>query len=98
MAKALNKAVLFGNATHNKARHQWPIAVFGKSDEARQYVTFLRLAYRAGDAEAIAALDKSALKTDTGEYVKDVKYSITTVPYAPTPDLESEDSASVPES
>lgn len=96
MAKSTAKTILFATAKQDRATHQWPVAVFNTDDTARQYVTFLRLAYRAGDSGAIDALDSRALKDAEGNHVKDVKYSLTTVPYSPMPDLEAEDTASVP--
>lgn len=97
MAKATSKTILFGTATHNKVRRQWPIAVFANAGEARSYVTFLKLAYRSNDLGAIKALDPQHYAAEDGTPVKDTKWSVTTVPYAPLPELDESDSADVPE-
>lgn len=97
MAASKDKAILFGVATHNKARYLWPIAVFNEPTQAKSYATFLRLAYRAGDDEAIKLLDASAARDDTGAVLKDTKWSVTVVPYAPTPAIEDDDAPAMGE-
>jgi hypothetical protein len=93
MAVSKDKVILFAQATHNKARHQWPVAVFNEQPAARSYATFLRLAYRADDGAAIALLDPSAHKDDEGKYLADTKWSMVTVPYAPQPSFEEDGAA-----
>lgn len=93
MAASKDKTILFANATHNKARHLWPVAVFNEPASAKSYATFLRLAYRSGDVGAIAALDPAAHKDDEGVPLKDVKWSMVTVPYAPMPTFDEDDAA-----
>ena len=85
-------AVLFARATHDKVSHLWPVAVFSDSADAKSYATLLRIAYRAGDAEAIALLDPSHRKDGDSKPLLDVKWSVATVPYAPKP-VFSEDAA-----
>lgn len=91
MAKSASKTILFGTATHDKKTKQWPIAVFNDARSAKSYVTFLRLAYRATDSDAVKVLDPHAFRTEAGGLVAGTKWSIAEVPYAPEPDLESDD-------
>lgn len=91
MAASKDKTILFGNATHNKARHLWPIAVFNDDAAAKSYATFLRLAYRAGDDGAVKLLDPTAHRDDEGKVLADTKWSVVTVPYAPQPAFEEDD-------
>lgn len=91
--KATKKTVLFGKATVNKAVHQWPVAVFANAGEATAYATFLRLAYRAKDTEAITALDPSHAKDEKGAPLFDVKWAKVELPYSPLPELEADDDA-----
>lgn len=91
--KASKKTILFAKATHERKVHQWPVAVFAQPDEARAYATFLRLAYRAKDAESIAALDPQYAKDTEGAPLYDTKWSLVTVPYSPMPELDGDDSA-----
>jgi len=95
--RATSKVILFGKATYNKKLYQWPIAVFAKTDDARAYATFLRLAYRAKDEGAIAALDPSHAKTDDNAIIFDVKWSMVTVPYAPLPEMDTDADAATEE-
>jgi hypothetical protein len=90
VAVSKDKVILFASATHNKARHLWPVAVFNEAPAAKSYATFLRLAYRADDGAAIALLDPTAHKDDAGQYLKDTKWSLVTVPYAPQPSFEED--------
>lgn len=91
MAISTEKTVLFGTATHNKAKHLWPVAVFNKTPEAKSYAGFLRLAYKSGDQNMIALLDPAAHKDDEGNALADTKWSVVTVPYAPAPAFEADD-------
>jgi hypothetical protein len=91
MPASKNKTILFGNATHNKARHLWPVAVFNDDAAAKSYATFLRLAYRADDDAAIKILDPAAHRDDEGKALTDTKWSVVTVPYAPQPAFEEDD-------
>lgn len=95
--RATSKVILFGKATAGKALHQWPIAVFAKTDEARAYATFLKLAYRAKDADAIAALDPGHAKDANDEPLYTAKWSMVTVPYAPLPEMDADDEAATDE-
>jgi hypothetical protein len=94
MAASKDKVILFARATHNKAVHLWPVAVFNDAVSAKSYATFLRLAYRSSDLEAIAALDPSFRKDDTDAPLKDTKWSMVTAPYAPQPSFGEDDAAS----
>jgi hypothetical protein len=93
MAASKSKVILFGNAKHDRKTLQWPIAVFNDAKQAKSYATFLRLAYRAADWDAVKTLDPSAHLTEEGTPLKDTKWSLVEVPYAPSPDLEDDDAA-----
>lgn len=91
--RATSKVILFGRATHERKVHNWPIAVFAKTDDARGYATFLRLAYRAKDDGAITALDPNHAKDGNDKPLYDTKWSMVTVPYAPLPEMDTDDDA-----
>lgn len=95
--RATSKVILFGRATHERKVHQWPVAVFAKTDDARAYATFLRLAYRAKDEGAIAALDPGHAKTSDDKIIFEVKWSMVTVPYAPLPEMDADSDAATDE-
>lgn len=95
--RATSKVVLFGRATHDKKLHQWPIAVFAKTDDARAYATFLRLAYRAKDDAAITALDPNFAKGADDKPLYDTKWSMVTIPYAPLPEMDTDSDAATDE-
>lgn len=91
--KAITKTVLFAKLTHDRKVHQWPVAVFANADDARAYATFLRLAYRAKDDESILALDPKCARDTNEKILYDAKWSMLTLPYAPTPDIGADDDA-----
>lgn len=91
--RATAKTILFGKATHDRKIHQWPVAVFARPDDAKGYAAFLRLAYRAKDDEAIKGLDPKCATDAEGKPLYDTKWSMVTVPYAPLPEMDSDDSA-----
>jgi hypothetical protein len=91
MARSAAKAILFATAKHDRKVYTWPVAVFNDAKQAKSYATFLRLAYRAKDFDAIKVLDPAAKLTDEGIPVADVKWSLVEAPYAPSPDLEDDD-------
>lgn len=93
MAASKSKVILFGTAKQAKVTHRWPVAVFNDAKQAKSYATFLRLAYRAADWPAVKTLDPSAVMTEEGTPIKDTKWSLVEVPYAPSPDLEDDDAA-----
>lgn len=97
MARSTEKTILFGTAKVDGRAHQWPIAVFNTPDQARHYVTFLRLASRAKDGDAVKALDPRTPIAGTGDPVWAVKYSLTTCPYSPVPLIAEEGDVEVSE-
>jgi hypothetical protein len=93
MAVATSKALLIAVSRHDRKVYTHPVAIFGKDAEAKSYATFLRLAHRANDKEAFLALDPKSDLTAEGELIKDTKWSILVLPYAPTPNFGEEDDA-----
>lgn len=91
MAAALSKAILFSTARHDRKVFTHPVAVFGNDKDAKAYATFMRLAHRSSDADALIALDPKVTVDGDGKPVADIKWSIVTVPYAPSPDFGDED-------
>lgn len=96
MAASKEKTILFCVAKDGSKVRQWPVAVFNDGKSAKAYATILRLAYRSNDIPAVQSLDTSVVLTEAGALLKDVKWSLKTLPYAPTPDLD-DDSADVEE-
>lgn len=91
MAASRDKTILFARAVEGKAVHQWPVAVFNTPADARTYVAFLRLAQTSGNAELQLALDPAHRKGEDGAPLPDVKWSLVTVAYAPTPALADDE-------
>ena len=91
MARSSTKTVLFCVGKDGRSVRQWPVAVFPSEPPAKSFAAILRLAYRSGDTDAVKRLDSTARFTDAGELLKDVKFSLIDLPYAPTPDLEDEE-------
>lgn len=93
MPVSTEKTILFARALDGKVTHQWPVAVFNQPAQAKSYAGMLRLAYSTGSPEAIKALDPNAKKGADEKHLTGVKYSLVTVPYAPTPAFADEDDA-----
>lgn len=91
MPVSTEKTILFARATDGKVTHQWPVAVFNQPAQAKSYAGMLKLAYSTGSAEAIKALDANAKKGADEKHLTGVKYSMVTVPYAPTPEFGDDD-------
>lgn len=89
------KSILFARAQDGKAIHQWPVAVFNEVSQAKSYAGMLRIAYKSGSPEAVAALDPKHHKDAEGAPLLDVKWSIETVPYSPQPKFGDDDDAEV---
>lgn len=68
----------------NKA-HKWVVGVFSDAARAISHAALLKMAYKVGDAEAIAKMDPHSPATDPKAPATDVKFSKTTVQYNPTP-------------
>lgn len=88
--KALTKTILFATVTHERKVYTWPIAAFPTGDAAKTYASFLRLLYRAGDEPSILACDPARLADADGAAVKNVKWSLKTVPYSPEAFIEDD--------
>lgn len=91
MATATSKAILFVTAKVDRKVHTHPVAVFANGVDAKTYATFLRLAHRSGDVEALKKLDEQVTLTEDGAIVPDTKWSIVTVPYAPSPEWDDDE-------
>lgn len=83
--KSRNKTILFSSITVNKVKRQWPTAVFNTPADAKSYAGMIRLAHASGNAEMAKALDPRTAVGEDGKLHPDVKFSLFTVPYAPTP-------------
>lgn len=90
MAASTSKTILFAKASHNKQTHQWPVAVFNDAKGAKHYVSFLRLARKAGNHDMLSTLDPAAPKVEGYNLSANAIYSLATVPYAPTPAVEDD--------
>lgn len=91
MVAAFTKSVLFSTVRHNKTVAHYPVAVFPNEKDARAYAAFLRLSFRAGDVESYTKLDPAITLTDDGKLPADVRWSLKTVPYSPSPDFGDDD-------
>lgn len=91
MAAATSKAILISTTRHDKKVYSHPVAVFANATDAKGFVTFMKLAHRAGDTEAAKALDPDVVLDADGNLAKDVKYSIMVTRYNPAPYLEDDD-------
>jgi hypothetical protein len=94
MAASRTKTILFARAAEGKTVHQWPVAVFNAERDARGYVAFLRLAQKSGNGDLLLQLDPSFRKDESGAVLKDAKWSLAEVPYAPSPDTEDDETES----
>lgn len=95
MPRSNAKTVLFAQAKDGRNTRLWPVAVFPGPVQAKGYATILRLSYRAGDMSAVKKLDPGTRTTEAGELLKDVKFSLATLPYNPIADIEEDDAADV---
>lgn len=93
MAAATKKTILTSTTRHDKKVYSHPVAVFANPTDAKTYATFIRLALRAGDKEAMLKLDPQSVLDADGNLAPDVKWSLLTVPYAPSPDFGDEEDA-----
>lgn len=91
MAKSTSKTILFATTRFDKKVFNHPVAVFNTPSDAKTYATYLKLAYRAQDFDAIKALDPKAHVDSEGVPVPDAKLSLMEVPYAPVPLLDDDD-------
>lgn len=97
MPVSIDKAILFARAMEGKQVHLWPVAVFNHASQAKSYAGMLKVAYKSGSADAIKALDPSHHKTPEGEPLTDIRWSIVTVPYSPSPAFGEDDEVKVGE-
>lgn len=94
MPKSQSKSILFCRTTHEGKTHQYPVAVFNDVARAKNFVTFLHLAYKSNDAVTAKKLDPKTLTDKGGKLIQGTKWSVATVPYEPvvevdeTPELE----------
>lgn len=85
MAASTSKTILHTTGKDGAKVRQWPTAVFNDTKGAKAYAGFLRLAYKSGTADAVKALDPGVRLRENGDLLTEVKFSVLTVPYAPTP-------------
>lgn len=97
MAKSTSKSILFATARHDKKVYQHPVAVFNDTPAAKQYAALLKISHKAGQKDAVVALDPKTDLTPEGELITDYRLAITEVPYSPEPDLGDEDDTAVTE-
>ena len=93
MAAATKKTILTSVTRHDKKVFTHPVAVFANPTDAKTYATFIRLALRAGDKDAMLKLDPQTVLDSDGNLAADVKWSLLTVPYAPSPDFGDDEDA-----
>lgn len=91
MAVSTAKVILFGRLVHNKQTYLWPIAVFNKLGDAKAFATVLGVAYKNGDTAGVKAMDRNAKIDDAGVLVPGLRFSITEVPYSPSPSVGASD-------
>lgn len=91
MPVSTQKSILFARAQDGKQVHLWPVATFNKPQSAKAYASMLKIAYKSGNHEAVAALDPAHRKTAEGAPIADVKWSIVVVPYEPSPVFGDDD-------
>jgi hypothetical protein len=84
--KPLAKAILFTRVVHDRKTHQWPTAVFGNAEQAKQYAVFLHIAHVNGDAVMARKLDAKTILNEDGTLAKGAKFAVQTVAYNPVPD------------
>lgn len=95
MPVSTQKSILFSRATEGKAVHLWPVAVFNQPSQAKTYASMLKVAYKSGNHEAVAALDPNHRKGEDGTPLSDIKWSVVTVPYSPEPSFGEDDDVTV---
>lgn len=93
MPAATSKCILFATSRHDRKVMQHPVAVFANVKEAKTYATYLRLAYRAGDVDAVKALDPEVHLTSEGALIPDTKWAAKDVRYGPMPAFPEDDAA-----
>lgn len=98
MAAATKKTILTSTTRHDKKVYTHPVAVFANPTDAKTYATFIRLALRSNDKDAMIALDAQTVLDADGNIAPDVKWSLVTVPYAPSPDFGDDDDAAAEDS
>jgi hypothetical protein len=91
MPVSTKKSILFARAADGKAVHQWPVAVFNEPAQAKSYAGMVKMAHSAGSDEMVKALDPAHKLDADGKPLTGVKWSIVTVPYAPTPSFEDDE-------
>lgn len=91
MPVSTNKSILFARAVDGKVTHQWPVAVFNEPSQAKSYAGMIRMAHTANSPEMVKALDPQHKLDADGKPLEGVKWSIVTVPYAPTPKFEDDE-------
>lgn len=87
MARSTSKTILYATTRHDRKVFSHPVAVFNNDTDAKHYATYIKLALRAQDADAVKALDPKVHTSEDGSLVGETKFSVVTVPYAPSPDL-----------
>lgn len=83
--RSKDKTVLFSRVAINKAVHQWPVAVFNSTTEAKTFAAYLKMAHSNGDVETAKRLDSRTKVGEDGKLAPDVKWTMLTLPYQPSP-------------
>lgn len=75
--------------------HKWIVGVFANTRLLQNHAALLKMAYAAGDAKQIAALDPHSPATGKETPATEVKFSKSTAQYNPTPSGLDDDAALV---
>lgn len=90
MAQLANTTILFAHTGTGKDAQLGAVAAFRTVKDAKAYISFLKLAYNAGDATSVKTLWAKAPHDENGHLVTVNKFMVAEVPYAPVPDFADE--------
>lgn len=81
--RSSEKTILHATGKQGGKTHNWIVAVFNAPRDAKPFVATLKLHYKTADAEAVTAMDPKAPLGEKGELPTDVRFALSTAPYAP---------------
>lgn len=82
--KAATKTILFSRVPVGKGAVQHPVAVFSREADAKGYAVLINTAHKSGNVEMAKQLDAATHLNEDGTLTAGLKFSLVTVPYAPT--------------
>lgn len=89
--KSVEKYVVMAQGKIDGKTRVWVTGVFNSVKDAKPWVAVLNLARKAGDETMVAALDVHQPVSESGKPATDVKYSGSTIQYAPETAALSDD-------